>query len=55
MDKFIQDRKNITLVSFDKQSVKHSSNIRTEDMVSFHVNGLILKYRFKNFDVKFIC
>ena len=56
MDKFIADRKNATIIAFDKPiSNRFSPNIRTENMVSSHSLSLTMKYRFEEFVVKFLC
>ena len=54
MDKFIPDRKNATIIAFDKPiSEKFSHNIRTGNTVSSHPLSLVLKYRFEKFVLKY--
>ena len=53
IDKFIPDRKNATIIAFDKPiRNRFSANIRTENMVSSHPLSLTMKYRFEKFAVK---
>ena len=52
MDKFIPDRKIITIIAFDKpMSEWFAPNIRTEKKVTSHRFCLAMKYRFGKFDV----
>ena len=56
MDKFIPDRKNATIIAFDKPiNKKLSPNIRTGNMVSSRPLSLGMKYRFEKFDIKLVC
>ena len=56
LNKFIPDIKNATIIAFDKLvSIRFSSNIKTENMVSSRPLCLIMKYRFERFVVKFLC
>ena len=56
MDTFTSERKNITVIAFDKStSKKLHPTIRTENMIYFHPLTLFMKYRFGKFVVKFLC
>ena len=56
MDKVILDRKNVTIIAYDKPiSNKFSPNMKTENMVTSHPSSLTMKYRFEKFVVKFLC
>ena len=51
-----QIEKNITIIAFDKPISKiFLPNTRTENMVSFHLLSLTMKYRFEKFVAKFLC
>ena len=55
MNKFIPDRKNTTIIAFDKPiSQKFSPNVRIENKISSHPLCLAMKYRLEIFVVKFI-
>ena len=56
MNTFGPDRKNATIIAFDKPvSNRFSPNIRTENMIPFHPLRLTMKYRFEKFVVKCLC
>ena len=56
MDKFIPDRKNATMIAFDKLLIeKFSPNIRNENMASSHPLSLALKCGFEKIVLKFFC